>query len=219
MKKMVYVIFLCLVSFLSQAQEKSNIKDALQKNYQNISSWQADFTQETYVEALDKIVQKKGLIAVKKPGRLKIIYTADPKKTYTSNSKKLWVYSEENQEVLVFKKMSKLVAGEALDFLNGLGELDLQFEVLNYPKNEASKALITAKNLELLELVPRDTESVLDRIVLAVKPQTNQILEMTLFNESGNKTHYIFTNIVFNTNPPDSFFEFVKPKGVREVNQ
>ncbi len=97
---------------MSFAATPSTAKAALQKHYQNIQSWGADFSQETFVEMLGKIIRKKGQITVKKPGKLKINYTEVPLKTYLSNGKRLWIYSEESKEVQVFKKVSKLITSK-----------------------------------------------------------------------------------------------------------
>jgi outer membrane lipoprotein carrier protein len=218
---MPYFLILLLLSFATplHAEDLVSIKTGLQKKYQSINAWQTNFVQETHLDLLDKTVKKTGMISAKKPGKIKIEYIDSPRKTYISNGKKLWIYSPDQAEVMVIKKISQMVASEALDFLNGLGELDKQFEVMAFSKKQTQIALIKNKNLNFLELVPRDLDSVLDRIVLAIDPTSGEVKEMTLFNESGNKTHYSFTNMNFNPDINDSFFEFVKPAGVKEINQ
>ncbi len=192
------------------------VVNAIQANYQKTNDWSAEFIQSTYVEMLAQEVIKKGIISVKKPGKLFIKYQDDSPKTYISNGQKLWVYTEGDQEVTVFKKISKQLASEALTFMNGLGDLKKDFEVLSFDKADLGVAMMKNKNLSYIELVPRDTESTLDRVVLGV--DANLVMEVTLFNSSKNKTHYVFTNIKCNTNPPESQFEFGKREGIKEVS-
>lgn len=196
--------------------DASLTKNKLKQNYQNVNSWQADFTQSTFVEILNNTVDKKGSITIKKPGKLLLEYKDAIGKKYISNGQKLWLYVPGDSQVEVYAKISKLVAKEALSFLEGLGDLDKEFIVAEIAKLDPDRALFTGKALEILSLMPRDSASGLERILLGVD-QKNIVSEMVLFNPSGNMTHYVFTNVQLNPNLNDEMFEFKTPAGVKEI--
>lgn len=197
------------------AKDLATIQNSLQDKYKSIQAWSAHFTQDTYVDSIDKTITKKGSILVKKPGKLKLDYTDKPVRSYISNGSKLWVYAQDKQEVQLFKKINKLVAGEALQFLNGFAKLDSEFEVMNFDQSQIKDALIQNKSLDFLELVPRDTESSLNRLILGIDPKSGSVIELTIYNASGNKTHYVFFDINQAPQVTDEVFEFVVPKGVK----
>jgi outer membrane lipoprotein carrier protein len=207
-----FFIFLFLF-FSFPAYASPPLSETLQTTYEATSDWNAHFTQFTFVELLGKDIHKSGQITIQKPGKWRLEYTDIPQKTYVSNGKKLWVYTEGDQEVAVYPQISDLMATEALVFLGGLGRLNESFATSTRPNQKAD---FTAKDLKKLELEPKNPDSSLKAIVLGLHPKTNLITEMFLFNESGNRTHYIFENIELNTQPPAEMFVF-KKAGVKEV--
>ena len=72
--------------------------DAVQQKYENILTFEADFTQRAYVKMMDKTLETKGKVQIKKPGMMKWIYGLPDTQVLISNGKILWHYvSDENQ--------------------------------------------------------------------------------------------------------------------------
>lgn len=200
----------------THASELSQIVANLQNTYQQINDWQAEFDQSTFVELVEKEIHKKGTIALKKSGKIKIQYQEEFGKLYLSNGKKFWVYTPGDSQVIVYSKISKILASEALTFLQGLGHIQNEFQVSLIDSMEINKAMMVEKNLKIIELVPKDPQSILQKIILGID-SSYKVKEITLFNESGNKTHYVFKNIRFNSNIADETFDFAKPKNVKVI--
>lgn len=201
-----------LHSFSVFSVEPQNSAQSLQKTYQNIENWKADFTQSTYVEVLGRNVNKKGEIFIQKPGKLRINYQEPNERQYISNGKKLWVYTPGDSQVEVYPKLSKIVGKEALSFLEGLGHIENEF-VVSFPK----ETFVKNKNLKSLLLTPRRADSVMEKIILGIDPQTSLVQEMILFTTSGNRSHYVFSTMRVNEGINEALFEFKTPEGVREV--
>jgi len=212
------IAFLLTLSQTSiSAEHPTNLIEKLQSTYQQANNWEADFTQSTFVELLGKKIHKNGRILIKKPGKLRIEYQNKLSKFYISNGKKLWIYTEGDSQVQVFKKISKILAKEALSFLQGLAHLEEEFTVKSYRVVKNDGTMMLNKNLSFLELVPKQSASVIEKIIIGMDRKTNMVTETTLFNTSGNRTHYVFKDIRLNTELPETLFEFKKRKGVREV--
>ncbi len=204
-------LLLCL-AFNRNSFSADVLVTQLQKTYQSIVDWQADFTQATFVDLLGRNVEKKGIIQIRKPGKLRIEYKDDDAKTYVSNGKKLWVYSPVDLQVEIYSKISNLMDKQVLSFLEGLGNINEQFSVL--PQAEGS---MSDSQLQLLSLKPKTMDSTIDHLILGINSQTGLVQEMILFNVSGNTTHYVFSSIQLNPGLKDELFNFNVPDGVREV--
>ena len=76
--------------------------DAIQQKYENILTFEANFTQRSYVKMMDKAHEAKGKVQIKKPGKMKWVYGLPDTQVLISNGKILWHYvSEENQAIKV----------------------------------------------------------------------------------------------------------------------
>lgn len=216
-KKNLWIVLLLLIlPHVVRADDVAPLVDGLQKTYQKHKHWQTQFHQSTFVELLGRQVERKGSMMIQKPGKLRVEYFGEGARIYTSDGKKLWVYSPEEMQVEIFSKISKIVAKEALAFLGGLGEISNEF-VVAAVMDDDEKALFKSKKLKLLSLYPINEKSFLQKIVLGVDPSGYIVREMTLTNESGNVTHYIFEDVQFDRSAEDSMFGYQKIEGVREI--
>jgi outer membrane lipoprotein-sorting protein len=205
--------FLLLCFFLltpSVKAEQTSLAEKVETQYNKTNSWQADFEQTTYVEILKQKLKKKGSIAVKKPNKLRINYTSAPNKIYVSDGKKLWIYKEQEKTARQFSKAKKIINKEALSFLGGLKNLSELFTVIENLNEPKEYLKITNKSLKKLHLIPQDKNSPVLKLTLGINANKGTIKEAVLFNTSGNVTHYLFNNIVFDQDFSDNYFTLPK---------
>ncbi|MBU0506547.1 outer membrane lipoprotein carrier protein LolA, partial [bacterium] len=201
---------LCLLLLAPKGIASSDLAKDVESKYQQTESWQANFDQTTYVEILKQNLKKQGAISVKKPNKLRISYTSAPQKIYVSDGKKLWIYKENEKTARQFNKAKNIINKEALSFLGGLKNLSELFTViedLNEPKEYLK---IKNKQLKQLHLIPQDKNSPVLKLTLGIDPHNTTIKEAVLFNASGNVTHYLFSNIIFDQKYPDNYFTLPK---------
>ncbi len=209
--RFIFLFSFFLIGLLTQEVQAFNIDNIvgnLQHTYQTAVDWQADFSQSTFVELLGKNIEKSGHISIKKPGKLRIEYKGEGERVYISNGKKLWIVTPGDSEVEVYPKLSKILAREALTFLEGLGDIRHDFSVNAVTLAESKNSEMQDHALTLLRLTPVHAGSLFQKIILGVDPKNYQVREMTLVNMSNNKTHYIFNNIRFNSRLADGLFEY-----------
>lgn len=211
------LFFLFFLVFSLPVLADSNVSQ-LQSTYRKAQDWQADFVQVTYVDLLKQTVQKKGSLKVKKPGKLRIEYTEEGGRLYVSDGKKLYVYSPDDWQVEVFPKLSKILAREALTFLEGLGEVEKEFSAQSATPKEKGDSMIGDKTLFVLKLTPRKKDSSIRQVFLGLDAKKDFLVrEMTFFNASGNKTHYVFSDIRINSGLKDEIFDFKIPEGITVI--
>lgn len=204
-KRIFFISFfvLILVSSVSKASTATDV----QQKYNQVTSWQADFVQSTYVEMLKETVEKTGRIRVKRPGNLRIEYDyKDDKKIYASNGKFLWVYKDKEDKAYLFKKPKKVISKEAFSFLTGLKDLNAIFDVLDDLKEDHMPLKISNSKLKKVYLVPKEAGASILRLILGVRVQDGVVEEAVLMNSSGNTTHYKFSKVQFDPQLNESLF-------------
>lgn len=191
-----FFLFFCAVSTVAivpAVSAASNVSE-IEAKYQSINDLQANFTQSTYIAALETKVQEPGIFSMKKPGMLRIEYTGDHPKKYISNGKKMWVIDAETKETETYDVSDDTMPKEALEFLNGFGDMEKLFTV----KQEK-----TTKNLIL---TPKAQNAQYSKLECEFGPD-NLLKAMVIHNKSGNISTYVFNSIRVNTGLVDKLFK------------
>lgn len=202
------LLFLCaLIFFLFPTIASSKGYDLdksvmeIQERYQSISDLTASFTQQSYIEILEKNVEKRGRIYLKKEGKLKIEYNEKGSKQYISDGKTLKVFVPGDSRTLqVFPLSERDIPKEALSFLLGFGNLKEEFKITpseSYDKLEP--------NFVALHLIPKDKHSNFKSLD-AVFNNEKLLVSLMVANVSGNTTTYNFSDIKVDTGLDDKMF-------------
>jgi len=197
LKLLSFTLSFCIFSFPLYA---SSVQ-AIQSKYQSISDLQANFVQTTYVEVLEKTINDSGIFSMKKPGRLRIEYTGEHPRKYISNGKKLWVVDEELRQVETLDMSRKNIPSEALEFLNGFGDMERLFDVTTMT---CRKAL--PKDHICLQLTPNGRNAQHKQLHCEFGPD-GILKKMEIYNKSGNVSTYVFSNVKVNSGLDDALFK------------
>ena len=174
--------------------------DAVQQKYENILTFEANFTQRSYVKMMDKTLETKGKVQIKKPGMMKWIYGLPDTQVLISNGKILWHYvSDENQVTKVPLENIYSSNTPAL-FLAGQEKLTQIFNIENINTNPLS-----------ITLSPKQEDQALKRLQLFADKKNFQITGSTVYDKLGNKTEIRFSNIKTNIDIPKRTFQFQAP--------
>jgi outer membrane lipoprotein carrier protein len=179
---------------------------SLQQRYNTIRDFSADFVHTYRGGALRKQVTERGTVSVKKPGKMRWIYTAPEKKTFVSDGVKVYSYIPEDRQVIVSNVPAADEATTAVMFLAGKGDLTRDFT--------ASFAETGPAGTWPLKLVPRRAERDYDTLVLGVDPVTLQIRALTTTDRQGGTSSFTFSNMKENRGLSDKEFAFRIPRGV-----
>ena len=174
--------------------------DAVQQKYENILTFEASFTQRSYVKMMDKTNETKGKVQIKKPGKMKWVYGLPDTQVLISNGKILWHYvSDENQVTKVPLENIYSSNTPAL-FLAGQEKLTQIFNIENINTNPLS-----------ITLSPKEEDQALKRLQLFADKKNFQITGSTVYDKLGNKTEIRFSNIKTNLDIPEKTFQFQVP--------
>ena len=173
----------------------------VQQAYSSYDDLAAGFTQTTRVKLLDKTIERRGTLQLKRGGKLRIAY-ADPKeKRYISNGKILWTdVPGDPGSLQSFDLDDRAVSKEALSFLHCFGNLRKEFRVT---RSQAFNAV--PKDFAALHLVPRSKRPAF-RSLDALFNAKGELVQLVINNLSGNVSDYTFTDISTNTGLPEQLF-------------
>lgn len=182
---------------------------ALQARYQGIRDFSADFVQTYRGGVLKTQTRERGTVAVKKPGRMRWVYTSPERKELISDGRKIYWYVPEDKQVIINDVPPENQAATPALFLSGKGDIARDFTA-----SSAAPALPGAVGLKL---VPRRPEPEYEYLVVTVDPASLQIRALMTRDRQGGESTLTFTNMKENRGLSDKDFVFRTPRGARVV--
>ena len=178
----------------------------LQKRYQGIRDFAADFVHSYRGGVLRTQATERGNVAIKKPGMMRWIYTSPEKKEFVSDGSKIYSYLPEDKQVVVASVPGDNQATTPALFLAGKGDIARDFS--------AAYADSPVAGATALKLTPRRSEPEYEYLIVAVDPATLQIRALTTRDRQGGDSTISFTNLKENQGISDKTFAFRIPRGV-----
>jgi outer membrane lipoprotein carrier protein len=205
--KKILVLFTILMLSTNLFAETSDQQalDAIQSQYEKILTFEADFTQRSYVKMMNETQDVKGRVQIKKPGKMRWVYGAPDTQILISNEKTLWLYVPDEEQATKVPVESIYSSNTPALFLAGKGKLTDAFNVESVSQED--------KNI-LVTLVPKSSEQGLARLVLQADKKNFQITGSTVYDKLGNKTEIRFNRIQVNHEIPEEQFQLKTPPGV-----
>ncbi|HTI36236.1 MAG TPA: outer membrane lipoprotein chaperone LolA [Vicinamibacterales bacterium] len=179
---------------------------AVQRHYDQVKDFTADFTHTYQGGVLKKTVTERGMVQIKKPGKMRWEYTSPERKTFVSDGHKIYSFVPADRQVVVTDMPREDEATTAVLFLAGKGDVSRDFSV-RFADNQADEGWA-------LHLEPRHKQRDYDWLVLVADRKTWQIRSLTAADRQGGTSTFDFTNYRENTGLSDKIFAFSIPRGV-----
>jgi outer membrane lipoprotein carrier protein len=191
----------------------SELAAALQRKYDGIKDFSADFTHAYEGGVLRKQITERGHLLVKKPGKMRWDYSAPETKQFVSDGVKMYSYIPEDKQVIVATVPPDEDAPTPALFLAGKGSLTRDFtpSLVDAPAGAPAGS-------RALKLVPKARQRDYDWLVLVVDPGSLSIRGMLTVDAQGGKSSFSFTNLKENVGLADKAFAFKIPRGVDIVS-
>jgi outer membrane lipoprotein carrier protein len=192
----------------SQPQAAGDLARNLQRKYEQVRDFAADFEHTYEGGMLKRKVTEKGTLLVKKPGMMRWTYTTPEKKEFVSDGRTLYSYVPEDRQVVVSAVPPADEAGSPVLFLAGKGNI-----LRDFTPSSPSVPDIGAAEVAL-KLVPTAPQREYDWIVLVLDRATLQIRRLVTTDAQGGTSTFVFTRLRENVGLPDGTFAFTIPRGV-----
>jgi len=186
---------------------------ALQRKYDGIKDFSADFTHTYEGGVLRKQITERGKLLVKKPGKMRWDYTNPEQKQFVSDGLKMYSYIPQDKQVIVASVPKEDEASTPTLFLAGKGSLTRDFTaaIVDPPPSMAA-------GTRALKLVPKARQRDYDWLTLIVDAATLDIRGLQTTDAQGGKSSFSFTNLKENVGVADKEFAFKIPRGVDVVS-
>jgi outer membrane lipoprotein carrier protein len=185
------------------------LAEALQRKYDTIRDFSADFVHTYRGGVLKRQVTESGQLLVKKPGKTRWEYKVPEEKLFVSDGVKIYYYVPLDRQVIVSDMPSGDRATTPVLFLAGNGHVTRDFtptlEVLPPGMPAGSRAL---------KLVPKVPQQDYDWLILALDPATLALRGLVTGDSQGGTSSFTFSNLKENVGVTDRSFAFNAPRGV-----
>jgi outer membrane lipoprotein carrier protein len=166
----------------------------------------ARFVQSYRSGVLGKEIVERGVVRLKRPGRMLWEYKDPEKKTFLSDGHSYWFYVPADRQVIVRDQDQE--RGVATRLLSGRGGLLGEFEAtLDSPPSEG---------LYRVRLSPRKPDPEVEVLLVDLDP-AGQLRGIQVEDAQGNKSRFRFEDVRENTGLPDKLFRFEVPPGVEVI--
>jgi outer membrane lipoprotein carrier protein len=191
----------------------AELAQALQRKYDTIKDFSADFVHAYKGGVLRKQLTERGRVYVKKPGKMRWEYLAPDDKLFVSDGVKIYSYIPQDKQVIVSTVPRDDQASTPTLFLAGKGDLTRDFAA---SAGEVPPGM--PAGTRAMKLVPKGPQQEYDWLLLAVDPATLQIRGLVTVDAQGGTSSFSFTNLKENVGLPDKLFAFKIPRGVDVVS-
>ena len=209
----VITINLGLISPLSFALETvaaetdlklGQILDRMEAQYTN-KSFQAEFSQESTLKAMDITDFATGKIYVRYPGMMRWEYDKPDKQVIITDAKKLWIYRPADNQVMTGSAPAFFSDGKGASFLSDIKLIRQKFKI----------SLVKSKDNFFYELNLQPIEKTLDvtDISISVTKNTFTVIRIVTYNSYGDENRIDLLNHQFSAELDDALFSFDIPPG------
>jgi outer membrane lipoprotein carrier protein len=184
----------------------------LQKKYDGIKDFSADFVHAYEGGVLKKHISERGRVLIKKPGKMRWEYSAPEEKLFVSDGVKIYSYIPQDKQVIIGSVPHGDRATTPALFLAGKGNLARDFT----PSLVALPPGLPA-GARSLKLAPKSPQRDYDWLILAVDPDSLAIRGLVTVDAQGGTSTFSFTNLKENIGLTDKEFAFKIPRGAEVV--
>jgi outer membrane lipoprotein carrier protein len=207
------ILAVIIVAPASANDNAADLAQALQRKYDTIRDFSADFVHTYQGGVLHKLITERGHVLVKKPGKMRWDYTTPETKLFVSDGVKIYSFVPADRQVTVGTVPKDDSAGAPILFLAGKGNIARDFtpSIGEVPPGSPPGSAA-------LKLVPKIAQPDYDWLLLVVERQSLALRGLVTVDAQGGKSSITFANLKENVNPADKEFMFNIPRGVDVIN-
>ena len=212
MRTILLILALLLLPLLAQpstslaAAQAAGITDAIQKRYDSIQHFQADFQQELTNAASGSVEKRSGRIWFKQPSLVRWDTLKPEKEILVVGHNAVWNYIETDKIAMKYRTNQVFNSKTMIRFLSGKANLKEDFKVTEQG---------TEDGLIKLRLLPKEPEPTMVMAYLWVDPKTHLMGRVLIVDFFGNGNQVTLLGLTTDKRPDAKLFEFTPPAGVR----
>ncbi len=203
---LICILFLMLGKSFVYAQ---GIIDALQKNYQSLNSFSADFNQKLYHRESMHTQERSGTFSFEKEINIRFETLEPSEELLIVNSNEIWNYFPDEEIAYKYNAQIAKQSQNILSILTGKTALDKDFEVEIEENKEVDE-----EKFHFLKLYPLEPTIELTEAEIWIEPEQMLITRIKVYDFYGNTNEIFFSNYKKNIPLDTELFTFVPPNGI-----
>jgi len=188
----------------------SDVATAVQRKYDSVKDFAANFTQTYEGGVLRPKASEAGVVYVKKPGKMRWEYRAPEKKLFVSDGETMYLYFPGDKQVMKNAVPTQDQATSAVLFLMGKGNIVRDFTV-RWAEGGGDAVY-------RLRLDPKTRQAEYDWLEISADRETFRIVGLTAADAQGGRSSFAFSNFKENTGLADKMFQFTIPRGTEVIS-
>lgn len=202
-------LYLFIFIIHSSVYAKTIINSTLEQFYDRTQSMQADFEQ-TITDSKGKVIEvSTGELIFSRPDKFIFEYRSPAEQKYISNSKTLWIYDVELEQVSI-KSLDQGLGDSPALLLSSNSNVYQYYDVNNVKLMPLSQA--QQQSLQWVQLKAKKEDTTFERVLLGF--DEHKLKEMKMYDNFGQLTVLTFSNIQLNKFFANRQFNFIAPEGV-----
>lgn len=179
------------------------VMDRLQTTYREVKDITADFTQRSSIQGFEERVFE-GRLYLKKPGMVRWDYLMPVSQKIFIRGDKVILYLPEEKQAIVQTISDHPDAEPAMGLLSDIEKWQEIFDI---------KVGGDTLDIYKIELHPK-AMLLVDKVQVEIDKKSFYITGMSIFEKSGNRVTFNFSNIKSDSGLKESLFDFKIPRGV-----
>lgn len=212
------IIFFCLISTISLAADSpvpEEIPDLIQKRYESLKTFQANFVQELTNVSSGEVDTRSGRIWFKQPSQVRWETVKPEKELLVVGAEHAWNYIEDEQLAIKYGVASLLASKTILRFISGRANLKEDFIVKTEWQGADEVRAKWGKGFIVLQLVPKEAEPGMVLAYIGVEPETGLLRQVMIVDFYGNGNELRLSNVEMDIDLPAEMFTFTPPAGTQ----
>jgi outer membrane lipoprotein carrier protein len=197
------------VAAQTAAADAADLAGALQRKYDSVRGFTADFVHTYRGGVLNRQLTRRGRVLIKKPGKMRWEYSAPDRELFISDGVKMYSYIPADRQVIISDVPATDNAPTPALFLAGKGNLTRDFTASLAEPPDGSPPASRA-----IKLVPKTPQSDYDWLVIVLDPATLALRGFVYGDPQGGTSTFLFANLKENPGIADKEFDFKPPRGV-----
>ena len=201
------LISIAILSLLLAGTAQANsLADAIQKRYDSMQSFQADFQQELSNAASGSVEKRSGKIWFKQPSLVRWETQKPEKELLVVGQSAVWNYFEGDKMAMKYRSNQVFNSKTMIRFLSGKANLKEDFKIEDQG---------TDGGLTKLRLLPKEPEPTMVLAYIWVDPKTSVLGKVLIVDFFGNGNQVTLIGLTSDKRPDAKLFEFTPPAGTQ----
>jgi outer membrane lipoprotein carrier protein len=205
-----FSVSLCLCGslvFVQSAPVHAGAVDKLYRFLETTKTLRADFAQIVVAKNGRRPQQSAGIMMISRPGKFRWQIDAPYSQLLVGDGERVWMYDPDLRQVTV-QKLDAALGSTPAALLVGGDRLEKDFSLLEIGEREG---------LEWLEAQPKSPDSGFEKLQLGFDGENLKAME--LYDNFGQTTSLVFSNLQHNPALPAALFSFVPPAGIDVIGE